>query len=75
MKRKGIAEKRTVPTGMGLGSLLNLDDSEEMDEKKKTAILQQLEEQEKVHNEGISQPLKKVKRGGFGDFSSWCCVC
>ena len=33
---KGISEKRAVPTGMGLGSLLNLGEpEEEMDEKKK----------------------------------------
>ena len=57
---------------MGLGALLNLGDpEEELDEKKKSAILEQLEEQEKAHNVGIVQPVKKVKKGGFGDFSSW----
>lgn len=59
---------------MGLGSLLNLGEPEEedkMDEKKKQAILQQLEEQEKMHNVGVAAPSKRAKKGGFGDFSSW----
>lgn len=61
-----------MPTGMGLGALLDLGEAEEeMDDKKKSAILEQLEEQEKAHNGGIAQPVKKIKKGGFGDFSSW----
>lgn len=71
MKSKGISEKRPVPTGMGLGSLLNPGEPDEMDEKKKAAILQQLEEQENTHNVDITQPSKLPKKKGFGDFSSW----
>lgn len=56
---------------MGLGSLLNPGEPDEMDEKKKAAILQQLEEQENTHNVGITQPSKLPKKKGFGDFSSW----
>ena len=74
MKKKGTVEKRTIPTGMGLGSLLNPgepESEEEMDEKKKQAILQQLEEQEKMHCVNVATPAKRIKKGGFGDFSSW----
>ena len=59
---------------MGLSSLLNLDDSDdEMNDKKKEQILQQIEEQEKAHDSyaSTSNSSHVIKKGRFGDFSSW----
>ena len=74
MKSSKASEKRVVPTGMGLSSLLNLDDNsdDDMDDKKKEQILQQIEEQEKAHDSyATSNSSHVIKKGRFGDFSSW----
>lgn len=58
----------------GLGKLLNLAEEEEEDEeeKKRKSILESIEQQTSKHEEQAVTASRKPKKGGFGDFSSWC---
>ena len=45
---------------------------DDISEKKKEQILQQIEEQEKAHDSSVtSNSSHTIKKGKFGDFSSW----
>ena len=59
----------------GLGKLLNLaeeEEEEDEEEKKRKSILESIEQQTSKHEEQAVTASRKPKKGGFGDFSSWC---